>query len=715
MSAAPFLVTFFEHFTARFKVEQEISKADLAEKIRTHHASSKEALHWVKLARFGTNASDKGSLRHDANMINITGVEVDYDGEVVSYEDALAVLEGAGVDSIIYTSPSHTKDKPRWRILAPFAAAHRPHERAKFVARINGLFGGVFDGASFTMSQSYYFGYVGNGVVPPHHRVEMIDGDCIDELDSLDETAIGKSKKKSNGGGYDRTEFVELEEHFQNILSGKSLHPSVTAIAGKMALRKVARETCTELVKSLFDSCPDPRYHEPKERWPGCRQAIDDIYDKEEKKSEDEARPRELPPDVEYGDFYAFLPKHQYLHIATQTLWPQQTINSRLAKIDGMKAARHLDKYRAVSQMIWAPGNELIVRNKHLIEGGWIEKPGAIVFNQYRQPPVLNGSAALAGPWLDLLKSLYPSPFEHEHMLDVLAFKLQHPDRKINHAIVLGGGMRIGKDTLLVPFKRALGSWNCVEAKPTTIMGAHNGFMRSVLLVINETRDLGDVKKYQFYDHMKDVIASPPETVLVNDKYEKHIHVANVCLVVMTTNHRTDGLYLPAGDGRHFVVWSEVEKESYDPDFFPRHYDWLERGGTAHVAAYLRERDVSGFRPGSPPPQTEVFRDIIEASTPAESYWIGEILDEMGRPYVLLMTSIIARADGEQAQWLRKNPKSVPHRLEECGYTRVAKPGTTNGRWMIGGKPQNVYGNKDLTLKDRISAAARWEGSPSPP
>ena len=74
----------------------------------------------------------------------------------------------------------------------------------------------------------------------------------------------------------------------------------------------------------------------------------------------------------------------------------------------------------------------------------------------------------------------------------MLAFKLQHPEIKINHAIVLGGGMRIGKDTMLVPFKRALGSWNCYEARPTTIMGNFNPYMRSVLLMINETHDLGD-------------------------------------------------------------------------------------------------------------------------------------------------------------------------------------------------------------------------------
>ena len=693
------------------KEEQEIDKATLAGLIRNEKAPNKQDLRWLKLARFGSLQTDKGSFRHDKNVLNVSGVEADYDDEIISFDDAVSKLEAANIDCIIYTSPSHTLEKPHWRVLAPLSTYYRPHERARFVARLNGLFGGVFAGESFTISQSYYFGYVvnGSGDPPAQHRVEIVDGEFVDLLDELDAGAIGKSGKQKTGDG-GGSDYIGLDEHFNNILTGKVLHPSVVAIAGKMALRKVPRETCIEMVKAAFDNCPDDRYHVPRERWPECRQAIDDIYDKEEQKAEEEARPKELPPDVVAEDFFAFLPKHQYLHITTQTLWPLATINSRLGKIDGVKAGRYLDKFRAVSQMIWAPGHDMVVRNKHLIEGGWIEKLGAIVFNQYRQPPLLDGDPERAGPWLDLVKHLYPVALEHEHILDVLAFKLQHPDLKINHALVLGGGMRIGKDTLLLPFKRALGSWNCVEARPTTIMGPHNGYMRSVLLLINEARDLGDVKKHQFYDHMKEIIVSPPETVLVNDKYEKHVHVANVLLVIMTTNYRTDGLYLPPGDGRHFVAWSDVEKESYPEDYFPKIYRWLlQGGGIAHVAAYLRARNVGNFDPGRPPPQTEVFREIIEASTPSETFWIEGILAEMNRPAALIIPSIIARADAEQADWLRKNPTRVPHRLNDCGYVRVAKPGTQNGRWQVGGKPQNIYARKDLAAKDRLASATRLE------
>ena len=40
----------------------------------------RNGLPWLKLAPFGDMRRAKGSLRHDANVLAITGVEADYDG-----------------------------------------------------------------------------------------------------------------------------------------------------------------------------------------------------------------------------------------------------------------------------------------------------------------------------------------------------------------------------------------------------------------------------------------------------------------------------------------------------------------------------------------------------------------------------------------------------------------------------------------------------------
>lgn len=84
-------------------------------------ADSKAELPLIKLARFGDDRTRKGSLRHNANMLAIEGVEGDYDGGKLSVERAAAKLRKAGLSAVIYTSPSHTPDKPRWRVLLQIA------------------------------------------------------------------------------------------------------------------------------------------------------------------------------------------------------------------------------------------------------------------------------------------------------------------------------------------------------------------------------------------------------------------------------------------------------------------------------------------------------------------------------------------------------------------------------------------------------------------
>ena len=126
-------LTVFPNLYAKTMRETEGSLDKIARSIRKVTATSKQELPLLKLATFGDKRSPKGSLRRDGNVVAVTGVEGDYDGEVVSPEDARDKLAGAGVEALVYTSPSHTPDKPRWRVLALFCCPLDPLERARMV------------------------------------------------------------------------------------------------------------------------------------------------------------------------------------------------------------------------------------------------------------------------------------------------------------------------------------------------------------------------------------------------------------------------------------------------------------------------------------------------------------------------------------------------------------------------------------------------------
>lgn len=188
---APRPITFFRDRFTTTKTEETISLRDLVERVRDTRADRKDLLPWLKLARFGANRTEKGSLRHDANVTEIHGIEADYDGEQITLDRARQVLTNAGVAAMLYTSPSHREDAPRWRVLCPTTQAMEPAARAGLVARINGLFVGALASESFTLSQSYYFGAVdGAG-----HEVVLIEGRAIDLCDDLDEHALGRPAK----------------------------------------------------------------------------------------------------------------------------------------------------------------------------------------------------------------------------------------------------------------------------------------------------------------------------------------------------------------------------------------------------------------------------------------------------------------------------------------------------------------------------------------
>jgi hypothetical protein len=195
MSSSPesqVTVTFFPNYAAAKKWQEQLTADALAARIRRATQPTKDRLPWLKLARFGDIRTDKDSLRHDANVVAISGIEADYDDEAVTFDDAQDKLRKAGVAAVLYTSPSHTEDAPRWRVLCQLSAEYPPDRRNAFLARLNGIFGGIFANESWTLSQAYYFGAVNGN---PSHRVEVIAGTPIDLLPELDATAIDRPTK----------------------------------------------------------------------------------------------------------------------------------------------------------------------------------------------------------------------------------------------------------------------------------------------------------------------------------------------------------------------------------------------------------------------------------------------------------------------------------------------------------------------------------------
>ena len=91
---------------------------------------------------------------------------------------------------------------------------------------------------------------------------------------------------------------------------------------------------------------------------------------------------------VSLDDFHAYMPQHSYIFAPSRDLWPASSVNARVPPIIGpdgkpIPAAKWLDTNAAVEQMTWAPGKPMLIKDRLISDGGWIERPGCTVFNLY--------------------------------------------------------------------------------------------------------------------------------------------------------------------------------------------------------------------------------------------------------------------------------------------------------------------------------------------
>jgi hypothetical protein len=242
--------------------------------------------------------------------------------------------------------------------------------------------------------------------------------------------------------------------------------------------------------------------------------------------------------------------------------------------------------------------------------------------------------AAVAGniqPWLAHLERMIPDKREREHVLDVMAFKVQYPNRKINHAVLHGGNPGSGKDTLWSPFFWAIGGpslKNVSLVRNEEITSQWGYALETEVLVVNELRQSEAKDRRALENTLKPLIAAPPEYLSVQRKGLAPYDLVNRLQVIAFSNERV-AINLPSDDRRWFVIWSDAPRMSDEEGAVI--WAWLESGGKSAVAAWLHTRNVSAFNPGATPFMTEAKAIMVEAGmSGAESFLVDLMRSRLG-------------------------------------------------------------------------------------
>jgi hypothetical protein len=310
---------------------------------------------------------------------------------------------------------------------------------------------------------------------------------------------------------------------------------------------------------------------------------------------------------VAEGDyFFDVIDRQEYTRHSFNAIMRGHALNSVHNKTRRVEAGtffdenRHALGSRAVLGLTYAAG-----------EGVLVARGGKAQANKWQdaRPEGVPGDVSI---WIRHVERMIPNPQERAHVLDVLAYKRQHPNRKINHAILHSGLPGSGKDSLYAPFLWSIGGptlANVASSRAEEVAGAWGYSLESEVIVLNELRQGVATDRRALENALKPVIAAPPEMLLVNKKQQHPYYVANRIFVLAFSNERAAITIAPT-DRRWFVVWSDAgPMPAQDAEAL---WDWYNDGGFAHVAAWLDARDVSKFNPGAPPMMTEAKLAMVD-------------------------------------------------------------------------------------------------------
>ena len=361
----------------------------------------------------------------------------------------------------------------------------------------------------------------------------------------------------------------------------------------------------------------------------------------------------------------------------------RSTFNALFRHIDCMSihSARRVEASIAYDQNRQAMGAKTLVGVTYAAgEDLIVVRDGYIYGNRWRnaRPDPVAGNVK---PWLDHVQRMIPTEFEREHFLNVLAYKIQNPNRKINHAILIGGHPGSGKDTMLAPFFWAIGGdskTNCSLVRNEDLASQWGYALECEVMEIAELRQSEAKDRRALENSLKPIIAAPPEFLTVHRKGMHPYQALNRVLVVAFTNERA-AISIPSDDRRWFCLWSDAGRlPETDAQALWQWYRGNGNAGMAAVAAYLQTRDVSAFNPGATPPMTEAKAIMIDQGrSTAESYLVELIANRLGEfaPGVIASPfyALCDRLAGAAPSGVKVPQVALMHALREAGWIDMGR------------------------------------------
>jgi hypothetical protein len=463
--------------------------------------------------------------------------------------------------------------------------------------------------------------------------------------------------------------------NIENLTTGEASHSPTLSLVGALVALGVPGDKLEIAIPLLFPV--DYRGDTLKEIPSMISSAFKKGFDRKQQSADD---------DLDEEDFVDVFSGWHYVSSVNRMVHPDSRAVFDKERFDAYMAVR---VRRAMSLYVQWSDRSVKSRLTYL-PGSPIIMDDAI--NMWR-PTELNPKAGNVDPWLAHIRRFY-SEADVEHMLNWLAYTLQHQSQKPGHAVLMGSKHEgIGKDLWLIPVRSSFGKYNVSEIGADSLSSQFNEWLAYKHLII--IQEVWTGARRELSNQLKPILSSPPDEIMVNEKGIARYPIPNVCAAIMLTNHK-DAVSMAAEDRRYFVMWSEETPET--PQYYTEFSEWvMNPDNQSHVYDYLLQRDISKFNIKAPPPKTRAKMEMVDATmTRAESLVavirdvlrdapLKDVLSEPGAYAVLLDTA------PEAAREVAKIPRTSPRypvrlALKELGYERMP----TNAAKKIGGKVHQI-------------------------
>jgi hypothetical protein len=687
----------------------------------------------IKLAAFGTIRTAKGALRHDSNVLAVSGLEGDYDAGEVTPEAAAMLLQFAGIEAVVYTSPSHTPEAPRWRVLAPLSREYPPTARRDFLARLNGALGGILAHESFTLSQTYYVGKVA-GVPYVALPVAGQPLDMLADLPAIYPATAAPSAATPHeyreatpevlADLRSALEAVPADDYYEWIAVGQSL----------VSLGEVGFALWSEW------SATSPK-HDPDAdltRWgtfTGDRTGFASIFAKAQRNGWVNPAARKpidlsavgfgggapLPsaacpsqPVAEPINGNTFATAADQVNIFAGCVYIQSLDAALVPGGDLLNKSRFDVRYGAYSytldrenakqakgaweaftksQAVKFPKAHDICFRPELTPGAVVQEAGRLLANIWWPVETLRTPGDV-GPFLDLLQRLLPDEHDRRILLAYMAAVIQNPGRKFQWCPVVQGAKGNGKSFLGYCVEYAVGDRYSHRPKSSDLGNKFTGWLRGKVFICVEEISTHD--KRDMLEELKPLITN--KRIEIQGKGADQVTAENRANFMMFVNPK--GAMPIDEDERRYAVFHTAQQSAKDivrdgmsGRYFPTLYEWADAGGYAHVAHYLASYAI----PDELNPATTLMRapvtsstdEAIEVSLGSVEQEIREIIEGSDTPGLRdgWVSSIVLSRAMQQAGVRRLPPARFVEALRSLGYVPHAN--------LAGGRAPSVIAAPD--------------------